>query len=220
MAMRLLIVKLSEAAHVGVSLALVSEADIAEMVESVDDAVALMRLRPFELVLLLVGTNVQAANGALIRLREIAPTISVVLLSQSAAQRPRAQVRPEIARQPAIAVDTHHAVLSIDNQPIALSQAEFRIFALLWARRGQTVSADQLMDAIYPGGNRPESRVLPVFLFKLRRKLARAGLSELIQTAVGRGFTIPAGDPAPLPRPRGEDPLRVPVLVDEARHRL
>ena len=32
--------------------------------------------------------------------------------------------------------------------------------------------------------------MLPVFLFKLRKKLRGAGLGEMIETAVGRGFTI------------------------------
>lgn len=218
--MRLLIVKLSDAAHLGVSLSLVSETDVTELVESVDDAVALLRMRPFELVLLMVGTNIQAANGALIRLREISPSVSVVLLSQSAQPRPRSAARQDPVRQASIAVDTLHSTLAIDGHPIALSQAEFRIFAQLWAKRGQTVTADQLMDAIYPGGNRPESRVLPVFLFKLRRKLARAGLDDLIQTAVGRGFTIPASDPVPHVPRRSEEMVRTPVLVDGGRHRL
>jgi len=218
--MRLLIVKLSDAAHLGVSLSLVSEADVAELVESVDDAVALIKMRPFELVLLMVGTNIQAANGALIRLREVSPDISVVLLSNSAAQRPRSAVRHDPMRHANIALDMLHSTLSIDGQPIALSQAEFRIFAELWTKRGQTVSAEQLMDAIYPGGHRPESRVLPVFLFKLRRKLARAGMDDVIQTAVGRGFTIAASDPPPAPQRRQDEPMRVPVLVDAGRHRL
>ena len=155
-------------------------------------------------------------------MREVAPSISVVLLSQSAATRPRSVIRPDPIRHGSIAVDTLHGTLTIDGQPISLSQAEFRIFAQLWAKRGQTVTADQLMEAIYPGGNRPESRVLPVFLFKLRRKLARAGLDDVIQTAVGRGFTIPASEPSLPPQRRTEDLVRVgiPVLVDAARHRL
>ncbi len=32
--------------------------------------------------------------------------------------------------------------------------------------------------------------MLPVFLFKLRKKLREAGMGELIETAIGRGFTI------------------------------
>ncbi len=89
-----------------------------------------------------------------------------------------------------IAVDQHSETLRVDDQPVGLSQAEFRIFARLWESRGRIVSAEDLMGAIYGQGDRPASRVLPVFLFKLRRKLTPLGLGELVETAIGRGFTI------------------------------
>ena len=75
---------------------------------------------------------------------------------------------------------------------VPLSHAEFRIFAALWTRRGEILSAEDLLAAIYGDSIRPGSRVLPVFLFKLRRKLADAGLTDLVKTAVGSGFTIQA----------------------------
>ncbi len=89
-----------------------------------------------------------------------------------------------------IAVDLQSESLRVDDQVVALSQAEFRIFARLWESRGRIVSAEDLMGAIYLQGERPASRVLPVFLFKLRRKLTPVGLGDLVETAIGRGFTI------------------------------
>ncbi len=89
-----------------------------------------------------------------------------------------------------ISVDAHTESLRVDDQAVSLSQAEFRIFARLWESRGRIVSAEDLMGAIYGQGERPASRVLPVFLFKLRRKLTPLGLGDLVETAIGRGFTI------------------------------
>ncbi len=80
--------------------------------------------------------------------------------------------------------------LRLNNREVPLSQAEYRLFAAMWGRRGQVVPAEDLLTAIYRDGERPISRVLPVFLFKLRRKLREAGMGELIETAIGRGFTI------------------------------
>ena len=80
--------------------------------------------------------------------------------------------------------------VQLGGQPLPLSQAEYRIFAALWERRGQIIPAQDLLAAIYRDGARPNSRVLPVFLFKLRKKLRGAGLGDMIETAVGRGFTI------------------------------
>lgn len=108
---------------------------------------------------------------------------------QAAGEMPRS--RAHRGRAPRrISIDHHNEILRIDEQTVGLSQAEFRIFARLWDSRGQIVSAEDLMGAIYGQGERPASRVLPVFLFKLRRKLAPLGLGDLIETAVGRGFTI------------------------------
>jgi DNA-binding response OmpR family regulator len=91
-----------------------------------------------------------------------------------------------------VSLDTQGEMLRIDDHPVGLSQAEFRIFARLWEQRGRIVSAEELMTAIYGSGERPASRVLPVFLFKLRRKLSALGLGDLVETAIGRGFTIRA----------------------------
>ncbi len=104
---------------------------------------------------------------------------------QGAGERPRAHRGPR-----RVSIDNQNEILRVDEQAVGLSQAEFRIFARLWESRGQIVSAEDLMGAIYGQGERPASRVLPVFLFKLRRKLAPLGLGDLIETAVGRGFTI------------------------------
>ena len=103
-------------------------------------------------------------------------------------------VRPRGHRQRGglrrIALDTQNEMLRVDDRTVGLSQAEFRIFARLWESRGRIVSAEDLMEAIYGQGSRPASRVLPVFLFKLRRKLTPLGLGDLVETAIGRGFTI------------------------------
>lgn len=188
--MRLLIYKLADATHHSVLLSLIDDGDAAELVELIDDAVGLLRLRRFDVILLLAGGNIRAANLALQRLRDLAPNVAVVLLNQPGAERSGIVPRMSASRRNAISIDQQAGTLSVDGNTLPLSQAEFRIFAQLWERRGQTVTADELLDAIYPDGNWPESRVLPVFLFKLRRKLGTIGLADLVQTAVGRGFMI------------------------------
>ena len=90
----------------------------------------------------------------------------------------------------ALSLDPDTESVRLGSQPLPLSQAEYRIFAALWRRRGDIVPARELLEAVYGDAARPASRVLPVFLFKLRRKLRSAGLGEMIETAVGRGFTI------------------------------
>jgi len=82
--------------------------------------------------------------------------------------------------------------LRVDGTPVPLSQAEHRIFTAIWRARGAVVTSEELLDAIYGEQERPASRVLPVFLFKLRRKLAAVGVGEAIETEVGRGVRLRA----------------------------
>ncbi len=89
-----------------------------------------------------------------------------------------------------LSLEPETEMVRLGGQPLPLSQAEYRIFAALWQRRGDIIPAYDLLAAVYGDAARPASRVLPVFLFKLRRKLRSAGLGEMIETAVGRGFTI------------------------------
>lgn len=89
-----------------------------------------------------------------------------------------------------VVLDGDAETLRIADRQVSLSQAEFRIFSRLWERRGRIVTAEDLMVSIYGAGERPASRVLPVFLFKLRKKLSSLGVGDIIETAVGRGFTI------------------------------
>ncbi len=97
--------------------------------------------------------------------------------------------------------------LRVDGVPVPLSQAEFRIFNAIWRARGGIVTSEELLDAIYGEEDRPASRVLPVFLFKLRRKLAAVGVGEAIETEVGRGVRLRA-DAVPDEEPSGENGLR------------
>ena len=89
-----------------------------------------------------------------------------------------------------LSLEADTETVRLSGHPLPLSQAEYRIFAALWQRRGDIIPAHDLLAAVYGDAARPASRVLPVFLFKLRRKLRSAGLGDLIETAVGRGFTI------------------------------
>ena len=190
--MRLLIVKLAGTMQHSVALSMVAACDSAELVDTVEDAVTLLGQRMFDGAVLMGGRSLLEADAALSRLRERAPWLSVVLLSL-AAPRERAG-HGRAGRHETIALDSAAGRLSVGGHAVPLSQAEFRLFERLWTGRGATVTADALMEALYPDGARPGSRVLPVFLFKLRRKLSLVGLEDLVRTAIGRGFTIPADE--------------------------
>ncbi len=101
----------------------------------------------------------------------------------------------------ALAFDDGADGLRVDGVAVPLSQAEHRIFGALWDARGTVVGTDELLAAIYRDGEWPVSRVLPVFIFKLRKKLAGLGVGEAIETEIGRGFRLRADAVPDQPNP-------------------
>jgi len=204
--MRILVAKLNGSAPRSLSIATTSEHDVVDFATDLDECIELLRDGPYD-VALVVGLQSEVPTRAVIeRVRREAGQVPLVVLATGtvesapavAAEAPAAAPVSEHARavhggEPAprsVELNMARGLVSINGRPLLLSQAEFQIFALLWRRCGKIVGTDELLSAIYGSHERPASRVLPVFMFKLRRKLAAAGMDDLIQTAVGRGFII------------------------------
>ena len=86
--------------------------------------------------------------------------------------------------------------MAVDGAEVRLTRKEFDLLELLLIRRGRVVAKGTVLDHLYGGLDEPSSRTVDVFLCYLRKKMARAGAPELIQTVPGVGYRID-GDPAP-----------------------
>lgn len=82
-----------------------------------------------------------------------------------------------------ITVDLVGRNVAVDGNDIALTTKEFDLLAHLVARRGEAVSREQLMDAIWGNAYVAISRTLDVHMTGLRSKLGRSGTIVTI-----RGF--------------------------------
>ncbi|WP_238420494.1 response regulator transcription factor [Gordonia sp. 'Campus'] len=82
-----------------------------------------------------------------------------------------------------IVVDLDARLVTVDGADVALTPKEFELLAHLVARRGEAVSREQLMDAIWGDAHVAISRSLDVHMTALRAKLGRPGVIETI-----RGF--------------------------------
>lgn len=82
-----------------------------------------------------------------------------------------------------ITVDLVGRSVAVDGNDIALTTKEFDLLAHLVARRGEAVSREQLMDAIWGNAYVAISRTLDVHMTGLRSKLGRSGTIVTI-----RGF--------------------------------
>lgn len=71
-----------------------------------------------------------------------------------------------------------------------LTGKEYAILELLALRRGFVLTKEAFLNHLYGGLDEPEIKIIDVFICKLRKKLAKAGVMHLIGTVWGRGYMI------------------------------
>jgi DNA-binding response OmpR family regulator len=79
---------------------------------------------------------------------------------------------------------------SREGQPIILSNREFGILELLMTHANQVVTKTQILDKVWNVDFDPGSNVVEVHMYQLRKKIDKGFEAPLIQTVVGRGYTI------------------------------
>jgi len=95
-----------------------------------------------------------------------------------------------------LVVNLDTRVVSVDDQPVSLTNREYAIVELLSLRKGTTVTRETFLNHLYGGLDEPELKTMDVFVCKLRKKLTRAtGGSHYIEAVWGRGYVL--RDPVP-----------------------
>ncbi len=84
---------------------------------------------------------------------------------------------------------------------VELSAKEFGTLELLLQRQGKAVRKEAFLGHLYGGPSEPGVRIIDVFVCHVRKKLAEAGMPDLITTVTGFGYVIraPRADPAAQP---------------------
>ena len=73
---------------------------------------------------------------------------------------------------------------------IHLTGKEYTILELLVLRKGMVLTKEAFLNHLYGGMDEPDIKIIDVFICKLRKKLAQAGVDKLIDTVWGRGYII------------------------------
>ena len=66
----------------------------------------------------------------------------------------------------------------------------YSVLQSLMHRKGTALTKETIMKQLYNRNDAPETKIIDVFVCKLRRKLANAGAKNLITTIWGRGYRI------------------------------
>jgi two-component system cell cycle response regulator CtrA len=104
--------------------------------------------------------------------------------------------------------------VSVDDQPVRLTNKEYAILELLCLRKGSIVTREKFVYHLYGGMDEPDFKTLDVFICKLRKKLARSGGRHYIETVWGHGYML--RDPTSL---SGTAPLSAGWEEASVRHR-
>lgn len=87
-------------------------------------------------------------------------------------------------------LNLNNGTLDYNGKSIELTKNEFRILQTLMENKGKVVSRDALMTRLGQMDSYVEENTLTVNVARLRRKLAAAGLPDLIHTKVGQGYIL------------------------------
>ncbi len=103
-------------------------------------------------------------------------------------------------------IDSHE--VRVGDREVRLTGKEYAMLELLALRKGMTLTKEAFLNHLYGGMDEPDSKIVDVFICKLRKKLADAGAPDVIGTVWGRGYIM--RDPGPAPAP--DLPARMPPL--------
>ncbi|TVR43396.1 MAG: DNA-binding response regulator [Planctomycetota bacterium] len=89
-----------------------------------------------------------------------------------------------------LCVDLRAKRVEYRGQLVQLTAREFQLLECLLANPGAVVSRQQLWEHCYDFAAETVSNVLEVLIARVRRKLAEAGCSNLIETRRGQGYQL------------------------------
>ena len=197
-----------------------SQAIRADIAETGDDAIYFMRNYEFDLVLLNLMLPDMDGNVLINRIRSAKHETPVIALSAVPQARLKAlaagaddvverdidrdelaaRIRAVIRRSRGfsqsqlqvgnLTLDVSHQDVVANGVRVHLTVKEFSILELLVLRRNMIMTKEAILTQVYGGMDEPEIKIIDVFICKIRTKLAKAGLPNVISTVWGRGYMV------------------------------
>jgi two-component system cell cycle response regulator CtrA len=124
----------------------------------------------------------------------VARTYAVVRRSKGHAQ--------SVIQTGGLIVNLDSKTAEVDGARVHLTGKEYQMLELLSLRKGTILTKEMFMNNLYGGMDEPGSKIIDVFMCKLRKKLSNASDGkEYIETAWGRGYVLrePREDEARIP---------------------
>ncbi len=132
------------------------------------------------------------------RLRELLARIKVLLRRGEAAATPVPAPPPPADDAPAIPgvrIDPRARTVHLaDGSPVELTRTELDLLLFLWKRRGEALSRDQILDAVWGEAVMVDERTVDNFVSNLKKKLGwSSGAGWSIKSVRGVGYRFDLG---------------------------
>ena len=90
-----------------------------------------------------------------------------------------------------LAIDLDAKTVELDGAAVDLTAKEYAVLELLALRRGRPITKEMFLDHVYGHTDEPISKVIDVYICRLRKKLATTTTGEsYIGTLRGRGYVL------------------------------
>ncbi|NBZ90070.1 response regulator transcription factor CtrA [Stagnihabitans tardus] len=90
-----------------------------------------------------------------------------------------------------VSINLDEKIVTTATQTVPLTQKEYMMLELLCLRKGTTLTKEMFLNHLYGGMDEPSTKIIDVFICKLRKKLADAtGGTNFIETIWGRGYVL------------------------------
>jgi two-component system, cell cycle response regulator CtrA len=88
-------------------------------------------------------------------------------------------------------VDIDTKKVEVNGTRVHLTDKEYKMLELLSLRKGTTLTKETFLNHLYGGMDEPDSKIVDVYICKIRKKLAGAsGGNEFIETVWARGYVL------------------------------
>ncbi len=87
-------------------------------------------------------------------------------------------------------LDMSKSTMEKDNKSIELTKNEYRILKYLVENREKIVSREDIMECLWDSESFIDDNTLTVNITRLRNKLEKLGLKELLETRRGQGYIL------------------------------
>ena len=96
-----------------------------------------------------------------------------------------------VIRTGKVEVNLDAKTVQVEGNTVHLTGKEYQMLELLSLRKGTTLTKEMFLNHLYGGMDKPELKIIDVFICKLRKKLSEAtGDGSHIETVWGRGYVL------------------------------